>query len=163
MGQRWLRLLVPVFAFALIATACGDDDEGGTASTTTSANVATTPTTTLAPQKGGILNAGQFTGIQGLDPAKLAGAGSVGAIELSAIYDTLMRYNPETKKYEGRTARVVGAERGLHRVDAQAEARHQVHRRHGLQHRGSQVRARSADEGRQRQPAGPAARSSSTR
>jgi peptide/nickel transport system substrate-binding protein len=31
-------------------------------------------------------------------------AGSVGAIELSAIYDTLMRYNPDTKKYEGRTA-----------------------------------------------------------
>ena len=104
MGQRWLRLLVPVFAFALIATACGDDDEGGSTSSTSSANVATTPSTTLAPQKGGILNAGQFTGIQGLDPVKLAGAGSVGAIELSAIYDTLMRYNPETKKYEGRTA-----------------------------------------------------------
>ena len=103
MGQRWQRLFVSVLALALIASACGDDDEGGSPNTT-AANVATTPATTLAPQKGGILNAGQFTGIQGLDPAKLAGAGSVGAIELSAIYDTLMRYNPDSKKYEGRTA-----------------------------------------------------------
>ena len=105
MGERWLRRVVIAVTLLLIATACGDDDDsGGTASTTTSGSVATTPATTLAPQKGGTLNAGQFTAILGLDPAKLAGAGSVGAIELSAIYDTLMRYNPETRKYEGRTA-----------------------------------------------------------
>src|SRR5687767_5482021 len=105
MTRKWRRILVPVFACMLLTAACGDDDgDGGSTPSTTQSGVTTAPSTTLAPQKGGVLSAGQFTGIQGLDPAKLAGAGSVGAIELSAIYDTLMRYNPVSKKYEGRTA-----------------------------------------------------------
>ena len=98
--------MVPIFVCLLVAAACGDDDddEGDGASTTPTATTGTATTTTLAPQKGGVLAVGQFTPAPGLDPTKLAGAGSVGAIELSAIYDTLMRYNPATKQYEGRTA-----------------------------------------------------------
>jgi peptide/nickel transport system substrate-binding protein len=34
----------------------------------------------------------------------MTGSGVTGAIELSAIYDTIYRYNPTTKKYEPRTA-----------------------------------------------------------
>ncbi|HEV8297385.1 MAG TPA: ABC transporter substrate-binding protein [Acidimicrobiales bacterium] len=88
----------------LLAAACGDDGGGGSESTTTKAGGSTASTTTLAPQKGGIATIGQFSAAPGLDPAKLAGGGTVGGMEHMAIYDVLMRYNNVTGKYEPRTA-----------------------------------------------------------
>jgi peptide/nickel transport system substrate-binding protein len=87
-----------LFAVALLATACGDDGGGGAAEPDAGS------TTTAAPQVGGVVTVGQFTAGPGLDPAKVAGSGSVGGNELLAVYDVLMRYNPESQKYEGRTA-----------------------------------------------------------
>jgi peptide/nickel transport system substrate-binding protein len=47
---------------------------------------------------------GAYSRDTGLDPAKLAGGGTVGGNELAAIYDTIMRYNDVNGKYEPRTA-----------------------------------------------------------
>jgi peptide/nickel transport system substrate-binding protein len=98
--RSWIAVLVAV---TLVAAACGDDSDGGG-----SANPTTTggggPTTTAAPQKGGVITVGQFSAPPGLDPAVLAGGGTVGGNEAAALYDTLMRFNSETQKYEGRTA-----------------------------------------------------------
>jgi peptide/nickel transport system substrate-binding protein len=73
------------------------------------ASKATAPTTAVSPgagtpQTGGVITVGEFSAPSGLDPVKLAGGGTVGGIELAAIYDTIVRYNPTTKKYDPLTA-----------------------------------------------------------
>ena len=105
-----VRLLALVIAVTIVASACGGDDKDDSASTSTAAAGGTATTaaggsaTTLAPVKGGILNIGQFSKEAGLDPATLAGGGTVGANENAALYDTLMRLDQATGKYIGRTA-----------------------------------------------------------
>ena len=106
---RW-RLLVAALAVALLAVACGDSKgssspttQAGSA-TTAASSASTTPATTLAPVKGGILTFGQFSKEGGLDPAALAGGGTVGGTEAAAMYDTIMRLDQSTGKYIGRTA-----------------------------------------------------------
>jgi peptide/nickel transport system substrate-binding protein len=103
-----LRSLIGVLVVAVLAlSACGGDDsgsssgdDGGDATATT-----TTPTETEAtPVKGGTLNFAEYSEPRGLDPIVSTGAGVTGAIEMSAIYDTIMRWNPETGDYEPRTA-----------------------------------------------------------
>jgi peptide/nickel transport system substrate-binding protein len=104
-----LRLVAFVVAVTLVASACGDDkSDGGTTgapgSSTTVAPGATASATTLTPVKGGVLVMGQFSKEGGLDPAVLAGGGTVGGNENAALYDTLMRVDQSTGKYIGRTA-----------------------------------------------------------
>jgi peptide/nickel transport system substrate-binding protein len=99
--RRLAKILAVVLAVVLLASACGDDSSSGTESGQPGGNG---PTTTKEPQTGGIATIGQFTPGPGLDPVKIAGSGSVGGNELLALYDVLVRYNPETQKYEGRTA-----------------------------------------------------------
>ena len=60
------------------------------------ASTTVAPATTAAPVKGGTITVGQYSRENGLDPTKLNGGGTVGGSELAALYDTLMRYNPET-------------------------------------------------------------------
>jgi peptide/nickel transport system substrate-binding protein len=102
--SRLTRLLACVFAIGLVAAACGDSDEDS--STTTGGSTETGSTTTAAktPVKGGTIIFGQFSREGGLDPIKLAGGGTVGGNEAAAIFDVLLRYNPETAKYEGQLA-----------------------------------------------------------
>src|SRR5688572_21181482 len=102
--SRLTRLLACVFAIGLVAAACGDSDEG--APDTTGATTGTGPTTTakLTPVSGGVVTIGQFSREGGLDPAKLAGGGTVGGTEGAAMFDTLMQYDAPTGKYVGRTA-----------------------------------------------------------
>ncbi|HUP76259.1 MAG TPA: ABC transporter substrate-binding protein [Acidimicrobiales bacterium] len=96
------KLLAVLFAIGLVAAACGDSDEGSP-DTTGGSNV-TTPGTTLAPVAGGSVTIGQFSREGGLDPAKLAGGGTVGGTEGAAMFDVLMKYNAATGGYEGGTA-----------------------------------------------------------
>ncbi len=56
------------------------------------------------PVSGGTLTWAVATETGSLDPAKLAGGGTVGGVELQAIYDTIVRWNPATATYEMRTA-----------------------------------------------------------
>jgi peptide/nickel transport system substrate-binding protein len=91
---------------ALAASACGDSDEGTEPSgaTTTAAAAATTTATTLAPKTGGSITMGMYSETAGLDPVVSNGGGTTGNTELMAIYDTIMRYDTTTGKYEPQTA-----------------------------------------------------------
>ncbi len=97
-----------------MAAACGDDGGDsssnatgttGTGSTTgSSGSTASAATTTLAPQKGGSISIGMFSETRGLDPTIGSGSGTAGGTEMIALYDTITRWNPDTRKYEMRTA-----------------------------------------------------------
>jgi len=91
----------------VVATACGDDNGGGGESQTTTPATSAGPTTTKAPVSGGTLIFGNFSEPASLDNVVSTGSGTTGGTEMAAVYDTLMRYDPETGKYEGRTAESV--------------------------------------------------------
>ncbi len=101
--RRSLLTAGVVAALALVGASCGDDgDSASTTPSTTAAAAATT--TTLAPQPGGSITIGQYSSPPGLDPILATrGSGTVGGVEYAAIYDTVVTYNLETKKYEPRT------------------------------------------------------------
>ena len=97
--KKWVALCC---VLAIGAASCGDDDNGGgtvNASTTTAA-----PATTAAPVRGGSITVGVVSEVAGLDPIVMNSSGTAGGIEGAAIYDTIIRFNTETKRYEGRTA-----------------------------------------------------------
>jgi peptide/nickel transport system substrate-binding protein len=100
------RLLLPfALVIGLIAAGCGDDGGGSDVGQSTT-TVAAGPTTTAAPQpkSGGSLTVGTFTETPSLDPVTNIGTGVTGGMELVALYDSLMIYDPATGKFEGRTA-----------------------------------------------------------
>ncbi len=122
------RAIAALAALATLAAACGDDDDdsgaadttaaaattaGGGGSATTAGGGATTAASTATteaagtPTPGGTITIGAYSNPVGLDPAKLAGGGTQGGIELTAIYDQIVRYNIETGKYEPRTGEFV--------------------------------------------------------
>ena len=102
MGLR--RVTAFVLAGALFVAACGDSKEGGETSDTTAGGGVAPTTTTSTPVKGGTITMGMFSEAAGLDPIVSTGSGVTGAIEMLAIYDSVMRWDPETGKYEPRTA-----------------------------------------------------------
>jgi peptide/nickel transport system substrate-binding protein len=88
-------------ALVLFAAACGDDaSEAGADEDELSAET----TTSLAPRSGGTLTFAANSEIRGLDPIVAFGEAIAGGIELHAIYDTLVRWDPETNEYEMGTA-----------------------------------------------------------
>jgi peptide/nickel transport system substrate-binding protein len=100
------RAFAVVAALALLASACGDDGDD-TADNTDDGTTTVAPTETTTaeePTPGGVITIGQYSTPPGLDPALLAGGGTVGGNEAAALYDTLLRYNLETQEYEPRTA-----------------------------------------------------------
>jgi peptide/nickel transport system substrate-binding protein len=56
------------------------------------------------PVSGGTLTFAEFSEPSGLDPIVSTGQGTTGAIEMTAVYDTIMRYDEKTKKYLPETA-----------------------------------------------------------
>ena len=94
---------------ALATVACGsDDDDGGSAG-----GASAEPPTERGligdqpdaePTDGGVLNFGVYAETAGLDPTTVNGSGVAGGIELAAIYDTLLRFDPETLEYEPQLA-----------------------------------------------------------
>jgi peptide/nickel transport system substrate-binding protein len=87
---------------SMIAVACGDDGGGSTSPDGTDPSGATGAAQT--PQPGGELTFGEFSETVSLDPVRTQGQGSTGASTNAAIFDTIVRYNPDTRKFEGRTA-----------------------------------------------------------
>ena len=97
----------------LLGAACGDDDGGGgqaspTSNATTSSVGSAAASTTSAPAEaerctadrvGGTVSFGELAPVAGLDPTVAFGSGSQGSIQLTALYDTLMRYDVETGEY----------------------------------------------------------------
>lgn len=101
-SKRWLAL---VLAGSLVAAACGDDGDGSSSNTTApGGNAATTTAAKSQPVKGGTITMGMFSETAGLDPIVSTGSGVTGAIEMLAIYDSVMRWDPDSGKYEPRTA-----------------------------------------------------------
>ena len=107
------KLVGILLLLALLVAACGDD--GGSASSTSASGVATSgaaaasnttaaATTTAAPKSGGTLTIGTFTETPGLDPVTNVGTGVTGGMELAALYDVLMRYDPATGTFQPRLA-----------------------------------------------------------
>jgi peptide/nickel transport system substrate-binding protein len=95
-------------SIGLVAMACGDTKSGSSTTTLASSTASTTtvaPATTLVPQKGGSITISTGLAAQiGLDPAVAVATGCCGGSEMAAIYDTLVRYNPATAKFDMRTA-----------------------------------------------------------
>lgn len=103
-----LRLAAVTLSLALVGAACGDDgDGGGDNANSTGSTGPSASTTTGAPQKGGSITISMFSETRGLDPAASSGSGTAGGTELSAIYDTLVQWNPEKRGYDMRTAESV--------------------------------------------------------
>ncbi len=103
MTKRRLRLPAIVVLVVLMAAGCssGGKKGGGTAAGATSS------TSSKPPQSGGTINFGTFSETAGLDPIVSTGNGVTGFIEMAAIYDTIVRYNVKTGKYENNTAESV--------------------------------------------------------
>ena len=108
-SRKYTRLAAVLLAVGLFAGACGDDDGESPAANHTPSDGSTTTAaaapTTLAPQKGGSITISTGLAAQvGLDPAVAVATGCCGGSEMAAIYDTLVRYNPSTAKFDPRTA-----------------------------------------------------------
>ena len=90
----------------LVAAGCGDDgDEADTGqSQTTTGATATSTTAAPQPKSGGSMTVGTFSETPSLDPVINVGTGVTGGMELVALYDSLMIYDPATGKFEPRTA-----------------------------------------------------------
>lgn len=85
---------------ALLATGCGGDDSSDLSAQ--DANEADERCT--EDHQGGTATMGVFSETRGLDPTEASGSGPAGGTEMAAIYDTLMRFNPDTREYEPRVA-----------------------------------------------------------
>ena len=109
-----VRAAVPIalLAVAVFVSGCGDssDDESTGSDSTggeTTIPAVTSVATTAAksPQQGGSVTIGQFSPVGGFDPVNsLGGSGTVGGVELTAIYDTILARDVTTGEYVPRTA-----------------------------------------------------------
>jgi peptide/nickel transport system substrate-binding protein len=110
--RSWARAAALLMALGAVAVACGDDGgsssnasgTSGATATSTGKTGASAATTTLAPQKGGSITVGMFSETRGLDPTIGSGSGTAGGTEMIALYDTVVAWNPDTRKYDMRTA-----------------------------------------------------------
>jgi peptide/nickel transport system substrate-binding protein len=98
---------VVLLAACMLAASCGGNSgkTKGVDSASTSA--------TASPQAGGTLTFAEYQTISGLDPLVSLGSGFTGGIEMAAVYDTLVRYDPATKKYVPRIAESVTPNAGF--------------------------------------------------
>jgi peptide/nickel transport system substrate-binding protein len=97
-----LRAVAAVAAITIVAAGCGDDSGGS--NETGGAATSAAPTTTSPPVKGGTLTIGTFSEAPGLDPNLTSGAGTTYGMEVAAIYDRLIQWDPIAKKYLPRLA-----------------------------------------------------------
>lgn len=104
---RGRALLAVLLALALAAAACGDDDgaptagaDGADTTSTTEGSTEPTDEECTAERVGGELTMSAFSETRSLDPTVSTGTGTTGGTELSAIYDTLMRFDYETFEFE---------------------------------------------------------------
>jgi len=106
---RVLRGVALVVGLALIAAACGGDDDAAPGATGSGTGTGAGTTTTLAPQIGGTLTFASYSEIFGLDPLVALGSGSSGGTEMTSVFDTIVRYDPDSRKYVPQTAESVTA------------------------------------------------------
>src|SRR5690625_1711588 len=100
MKQRSRRApaLTAIFtAAALLLAACGSDSDDSS-----DGGGSDTPEACESPS--GSLSVGTFSEPTSLDPTIASGKGTTGAMEMIALYDTLMRHDAEPNSYEPRMA-----------------------------------------------------------
>ena len=136
--MRATRVVGVILAIAILGAACGDDNGAPATDVTPGVSTSVAPSTTVAetPVAGGALTMNTFSQATGLDPIVVSGSGVLGGAEMVAIYDTVMRYNPETRQIRASHRGITHSQRRLHRMDAEGPRGHQVLRRHRLR-RGS--------------------------
>jgi peptide/nickel transport system substrate-binding protein len=102
-SMTWKAAAVALLAIAgLVAAACGGDDtDGGPPAASPSSETDECD----ASRVGGELSFAVFSETRGLDPVVAAGGGTAGQTELTALYDTLMRYDPDAASFEPWLAR----------------------------------------------------------
>jgi peptide/nickel transport system substrate-binding protein len=114
-AMRSLRLAAVAVAAVVALAACGGDDKDSSADDSASDSAATTapapgstPAGDTEPETegptGGSVTMAVWSATKALDPTVVAGTGNSGGNELAAIYDTVMRYDPETGEYVPNTA-----------------------------------------------------------
>ncbi|MEO5839526.1 MAG: ABC transporter substrate-binding protein [Acidimicrobiales bacterium] len=104
-NSRVVRMVALAGALSILAAACGGGGNGQPSQTTSATPDSTVTATTAPPPKsGGSIKMGMFSETAGLDPVVTNGGGTTGTTELAAIYDTVMRYDTTTKKFEPQTA-----------------------------------------------------------
>jgi len=104
-NRRVVRMVALIGVLSIMAGACGDDGDGESSQTTTATPNSTVPATTAQqPKTGGSVKMGMFSETAGLDPVVTNGGGTTGTTELAAIFDTIMRYDTTTRKFEPQTA-----------------------------------------------------------
>ena len=101
MNRQRVLVTAVLVTLGLLATACSDSSEDGFPTGSTNASP---ETTAKAPQVGGTLVYSSFLQPGGLDPIVAVGGGNIGGSEMAAIYDTLLRFDTATGKYEPQTA-----------------------------------------------------------
>jgi peptide/nickel transport system substrate-binding protein len=106
MRRITLRAVALALTLGLLAAACGDDGGGddGSSGDTSGATGSTTTIDTATPVSGGSITMSMYSETRALDPADSSGSGTAGGTELAALYDTILRWNPGTGKFENRTA-----------------------------------------------------------
>jgi peptide/nickel transport system substrate-binding protein len=107
-----VRLAAALGAGALVLTACGGNAEGRSSGTASGE----TPEATIGivgdedcgdPVEGGTLTLSDFAEARSLSPAQTIATGYSGGTALAAVYDVLVRYDPETQKFEPQLAEEV--------------------------------------------------------
>ncbi|HEX7097479.1 MAG TPA: ABC transporter substrate-binding protein, partial [Acidimicrobiales bacterium] len=101
------RGLAAVVAVVVLAAGCGDDSADERASGDVPSTTGPSAEGCTADRVGGSVTMGVFSEAQGLDPAGAPGAGTTGGAERAAIFDTLVRYNPDTGEFEPHVAESV--------------------------------------------------------
>ncbi|QCQ90453.1 ABC transporter substrate-binding protein [Rhodococcus sp. SGAir0479] len=106
---RATELVAAITATALLAGCAG-----GNASSVTDASEVTTGLVGEQPDggepvSGGSLSYATYNGVSSLDPADRQDGGATGGSEMAAIYDLLMRYDPETREYRPQLAQSLTA------------------------------------------------------
>jgi peptide/nickel transport system substrate-binding protein len=103
-GRRRWWLLAVLLTIALLGTSCGGDDgdeaapdtaDGGSEGSGDGEDGECTE-----DRVGGELTFGAFSMTTGFDPTLSTGSGTTGSIELGAVYDMLVRWNPESREFE---------------------------------------------------------------
>lgn len=101
MSKHRLTMGIAALVVASALTSCGSSgSESSEGPGTTEATKAPASGECTEDKKGGSVTMGVFSETTGLDPTISSGAGVTGGSEMAAIYDSLMRFNPETGEYD---------------------------------------------------------------
>jgi peptide/nickel transport system substrate-binding protein len=96
-----LAVVVAVTTFAAACGGGGDDDGGGESGNGGDDDAAASGADECTEDRaGGEITVGTFGTLAGFDPVMAPASGTGGGLELAAVFDTLVRWDPETSEHE---------------------------------------------------------------